>query len=106
MTQWTREPLSSVATIERSTIQPEQIVAGTAYLGLEHIRSGGEILGAVPVDSGELASSKFRFTDRHLLYGKLRPYLAKIALPDFSGICSTDILPVLPGPRLDRNFLG
>jgi type I restriction enzyme, S subunit len=35
----------------------------------------------------------------------LRPYLAKIALPDFEGVCSTDILPVLPGKKLDRNYL-
>ncbi|MEX2381306.1 MAG: restriction endonuclease subunit S [Opitutales bacterium] len=34
-----------------------------------------------------------------------RVYLAKVALPDFAGICSTDILPILPGPDLDRKFL-
>jgi type I restriction enzyme S subunit len=94
-----------VATIERYAIQPEAISQGTAYLGLEHIERGGAILGAKSVDEGELASSKFRFTERHLLYGKLRPYLAKIACPDFSGICSTDILPILPGPDLERRFL-
>ena len=97
--------LDEVATIERSAIQPEAIVQGTAYLGLEHIESGGKILGAKPVDEGELASSKFKFTERHVLYGKLRPYLAKITCPDFTGICSTDILPILPGPNLDRRFL-
>ena len=57
------------------------------------------------MEEGELASSKFKFTECHLLYGKLRPYLAKIACPDFSGICSTDILPILPGPELERRFL-
>ncbi|MHB1309025.1 MAG: restriction endonuclease subunit S [Limisphaerales bacterium] len=97
--------LDAVATIERDAIQPEAIGQGTAYLGLEHIESGGKILGAKPVDEGELASSKFKFTDRHVLYGKLRPYLAKIACPDFTGICSTDILPILPGPNLERRFL-
>jgi type I restriction enzyme S subunit len=58
------------------------------------------------VDPGDLASTKFAFTPRHLLYGKLRPYLAKIARPDFEGICSTDILPVLPGPELNRDYLA
>ncbi|HCP81704.1 MAG TPA: hypothetical protein DIT67_08980 [Octadecabacter sp.] len=28
------------------------------------------------------------------------------SLPDFSGICSTDILPIQPGPKLDRRFLA
>lgn len=75
------------------------------YVGLEDIESGGGILGARPVDPGDLASTKFSFTECHVLYGKLRPYLAKIAAPDFAGICSTDIVPVLPGPLLDRRYL-
>ena len=103
--EWKTVSLNAVATIERSAIQPDAISRGTAYLGLEHIESGGRILGAKPVDEGELASSKFKFTERHVLYGKLRPYLAKIACPDFTGICSTDILPILPGPDLERRFL-
>jgi|3_EtaG_2_1085321.scaffolds.fasta_scaffold00815_8 type I restriction enzyme S subunit len=98
-------PLSNVAKIDRTSLAPEKIQGGTAYLGLEHIESGGKILGAQKVESGELKSSKFQFTSEHILYGKLRPYLAKIALPDFDGICSTDIIPVLPGPDIDRKYL-
>ncbi len=105
MSAWKKTALENVAAIERNSIQPEDIEKGTAYLGLEHIESGGRILEAKPVHEGELASSKFKFTECHLLYGKLRPYLAKIALPEFCGICSTDILPILPGPDLDRRFL-
>ncbi|UJW79884.1 restriction endonuclease subunit S [Hydrogenophaga sp. SL48] len=41
-----------------------------------------------------------------MLYGKLRPYLAKIARPTFAGVCSTDILPIKPGPLLDRDYLS
>lgn len=105
MNGWKTVTIDEVATIERSAVQPGAIRQGTAYLGLEHIESGGKILGAKPVDEGELASSKFKFTEHHVLYGKLRPYLAKISCPDFSGICSTDILPILPGPDLERRFL-
>ena len=57
------------------------------------------------VDAGELGSTKFDFTDRHILFGKLRPYLAKVALPNFNGVCSTDILPILPGEEVDRRYL-
>ena len=32
--------------------------------------------------------------------------MAKIALPDFAGICSTDILPVKVGPDLDKRYLA
>ncbi len=98
--------LGEVAAIERDGIAPEKIVAGTPYLGLEHIESGGRIISSEPVANGELASTKFQFGPEHLLYGKLRPYLAKIALPDFAGICSTDILPVKAGPDLDKRYLA
>ncbi|WP_054107797.1 restriction endonuclease subunit S [Novosphingobium sp. AAP83] len=98
--------LGEVAAIERDGIAPEKIVAGTPYLGLEHIESGGRIISSEPVANGELASMKFQFGPEHLLYGKLRPYLAKIALPDFAGICSTDILPVKVGPDLDKRYLA
>ena len=101
-----RVALKDVAAIERDIVEPSQIEAGTLFVGLENIASGGRFVNVRPVATGELASSKFAFTPRHVLYGKLRPYLAKIARPDFEGICSTDILPVLPEPELDRGYLA
>lgn len=103
---WPVVNLGEVATLQRDGIGPEAIESGTRYLGLEHIEAGGRIIGGEAVESGALASTKFRFGPEHVLYGKLRPYLAKIALPDFSGVCSTDILPVLPSDRLDRRYLA
>ncbi len=103
---WPTVALREVADIERNSIKPEDIGTGTRYLGLEHVESGGRIISSEIVENGELASSKFSFNPRHILYGKLRPYLAKIALPDFEGVCSTDILPVLPSERIAKNYLA
>src|SRR5436305_13069595 len=105
MSRWKTSLLSEVATIERSSVQPGQIKTGTTYVGLEHIESGGAFLDPKPVAAGIIASSKFLFSENHVLYGKLRPYLGKIACPEFGGICSTDIVPILPGPRIDRRYL-
>lgn len=105
MTAWETVELQQVARIDRSSLRPEQIESGTAFLGLEHIEQGGDIIGSQAVQNGEIKSSKFRFSPDHLLYGKLRPYLAKIAAPDFEGICSTDIIPLLPGPEIDKRYL-
>jgi type I restriction enzyme, S subunit len=102
---WDESELSRVAIIEREVAEPVDIPDGVTYVGLEHITSDGSFLDPKPVRRGDVASSKFRFTSRHILYGKLRPYLTKIALPSFDGVCSTDILPILPGPRIDRAFL-
>lgn len=73
---------------------------------MEHIESGGHSISFSPVINGELSSTKFRFGPHHVLFGKLRPYLAKIACPNFEGICSTDILPILPGPGVDQRYLA
>jgi type I restriction enzyme, S subunit len=105
MTTWQTVELEQVARIDRSSIKPEAIEPGTTYLGLEHIEHGGEITDSQTVQNGELKSSKFRFSPAHLLYGKLRPYLAKIADPDFDGICSTDIIPLLPGADINKRYL-
>jgi restriction endonuclease S subunit len=40
------------------------------------------------------------------LYGKLRPYLNKVHLPTFSGICSTDIVVIKPRPIVRRKYLA
>lgn len=103
---WPIAALADVAELQREGIAPENIQSGTRYLGLEHIESGGNIIGGDPIENGELASTKFSFNADNVLYGKLRPYLAKIALPEFEGVCSTDILPIKPSERLDRRFLA
>ncbi|MBU1657715.1 hypothetical protein KKG72_01510 [bacterium] len=53
-----------------------------------------------------MKSSTFYFNDEHVLYGRLRPYLNKVLLPDFEGHCSTEIFPIKPKKNiLDRRFL-
>lgn len=75
------------------------------YLGLEHIERGGRILGFQTIGEAKLASTKFTFDEGHVLFGKLRPNLGKVARPEFRGVCSTDILPIRPGRNLDRAYL-
>lgn len=106
MSRWPTAALEEVADIERNVVDASAIQDGTPYVGLENIASGGEFVDLREVERGELASSKFSFSPRHVLFGKLRPYLAKIARPEFAGVCSTDILPILPRPSLDRAYLS
>lgn len=97
--------LGTIAEIERSSVTPAEIQQGETYVGLEHISTDGRFVDVVSVNAGELQSNKFRFGPEHILYGKLRPYLSKIARPTFHGVCSTDILPIRPGPEVDRSYL-
>lgn len=77
------------------------------FVGVEHVKARS---GVIDFDSdsrvGEQKSATFSFDARHVLYGKLRPYLNKVAIPDFAGRCSTELIPLLPRNGVDREFLG
>jgi type I restriction enzyme S subunit len=106
MSLWPIARLADVATIDRNTVEPGEVSADTPYIGLENIAPGGKIINVKPVGESDLTSTKFRFTENQVLFGKLRPYLAKISRPNFPGICSTDILPITPGARINRDYLA
>lgn len=74
------------------------------YVGLEDIESETtRFLGTLKPSS--VKSKTFKFDASHVLYGRLRPYLNKVLVPDFEGHCSTEIFPILPTNELDRNYL-
>ena len=73
------------------------------YIGLEHIESStGRLLDSSESSPDGLVS---QFEDGDVLFGKLRPYLAKVASPDFSGVCSSEALVLRPRKKTDRKFL-
>lgn len=88
---WESVELYELIQIKPNTIKPENLV-DHIYIGLENIeKESGTISISKETD---LKSNKFSFDHQSILYGKLRPYLNKVALPEFSGVCSTDILPI------------
>ena len=103
--KWPTGALDSIAILDRQSIHPSQAETATPYLGLEHLDGDGGINCVQTVGSAGLKSNKFQFSDRHVLFGKLRPYLRKIAKPEFSGVCSTDIIPILPKDGVSRDYL-
>lgn len=74
------------------------------YVGLEHIVAHAGQL-ARPIAPADTKSSTFHFSPEHLLYGRLRPYLNKVATPQFEGHCSTEILPLKPKQGTLREYL-
>lgn len=60
-------------------------------IALEHVQSW---TGVIKTDNEEpaLDSSVKIFKTADILFGRLRPYLAKVALPDFDGVCVGEFL--------------
>ena len=98
--------LDKVAKIDRKAASEEECRL-LPYVGLEHIeKDTGRFVPEFEISPEALLAAKLRFTSRHVLYGKLRPYLNKVALPNFDGVCTTEILPILPMEGvLDRTYL-
>lgn len=101
-------PLAELCQIDRRNVRSsDPVAAQLPFVGVEHVASGS---GVIDFDSdsrvGDQKSTAFRFDARHVLYGKLRPYLNKVAIPDFSGKCSTELIPLLPRDGVDRRFLA
>lgn len=76
------------------------------YLGLEHIEAGTGTILPPPLNEEPFKGTGFSFDDRHVLYGKLRPYLNKVALPDSAGRCSMELVPLIPKSTVERQFLA
>lgn len=65
------------------------------YIGLEHIESGtGKLLESTEISQPESSVDVFKKGD--VLFGKLRPYLAKVYSPEFDGVCSGEFLTLIP----------
>lgn len=77
------------------------------FLGLDCIESvTGRILPEMLSSANSGKGAAFMFDVRHVLYGKLRPYLNKVAVPNFVGRCSTELIPLLPKQGVSRDYLA
>ncbi len=98
---WERKLLSDVCKYDKTPHDKLSL----PYVGLEDIQSNtGSFIGVLEPKS--VKSTTFRFSNKHVLYGRLRPYLNKVLLPNFEGHCSTEIFPVKPlQDVIDRKYL-
>ena len=66
------------------------------FLALENVESWTGRLVGLDERPDSVDSSVSVFSETDVLFGKLRPYLAKVCRPDFRGVCSTELLCVSP----------
>lgn len=99
---WKVRPL--IRSVSRADERVESGEAsGLPCVGLEHVESWtGRLL---PLDDQVTPESiSNNFNPGNVLFGKLRPYLAKAFCPEFKGLCSTEFL-VLNPLDYDRRYL-
>lgn len=100
--------LSDICSIESKLIDPKE----AQFADLLHIGGGNmvtksdSLIDLKTAKEEGLISSKFLFDAHTILYNKIRPYLMKVARPDFDGLCSADVYPLKPRKGiLNRDYL-
>ena len=84
--------------------QTNKIQDDEIYLALENIESWtGKI--NITIGSTEFDSSVKQFKKTDILFNKLRPYLAKVVIPDFDGVCVGELLVLRPKKDIIKEFL-
>lgn len=102
-TSWQKMRLKFFAPSARKILpsRPQEM----RYLGLENIESRtGKLL--LDTEQEQVDSSVVAFDEHSVLFGKLRPYLAKVATPNFRGVASTEIMVLEPANNNNRQFLA
>jgi type I restriction enzyme, S subunit len=105
---WHERKLEDICAITSKLVDPRQ----PEFIDLAHVGAGnmtyltGELIDVKTAREEELISGKFLFDETMVLYSKIRPYLMKACRPNFQGLCSADVYPLLPNDELlNRSFL-
>ncbi|WP_049806696.1 restriction endonuclease subunit S [Bradyrhizobium genomosp. III] len=100
--------LGDLLDFRNEIVHPKDRPAGSSiFVGLEHIeRDTGVRIGAVRIDLSELTGRRARFYAGDIVYGYLRPYLNKVWIAEFDGICSVDQYVFIVRPEVDREYIA
>lgn len=88
--RWAR--LGDVLRQRNDVVHPKNLPVGEArFVGLEHVEAHtGRRIGEVAIRLEKMTGRRARFRERDIVYGYLRPYLNKVWIADFDGLCSVD----------------
>lgn len=91
---WRWSKFEEVASVASNLVDPAEYSA-MPHVAPNHIESQtGRLLPTRTINEDGVTSAKHRFCEGQVLYSKIRPYLAKVALAPFDGLCSADMYPL------------
>lgn len=74
------------------------------FVRMDHVEAHTtRIIGSIPAQ--QMKSSASRFSKNDVLYGRLRPYLNKVAQPTFDGLASGEFIVFRGNEFIDSSFL-
>lgn len=107
---WPIKPFSYFAKIDTTMTTDFEYYSEYPHIGIENIeKDTGELVNFKLVKEQQLSSGKYIFNEKkHIIYSKIRPYLNKVAIPEFSGLCSADSYPIffVDTSKTNRTFFA
>lgn len=100
---WRWVSFGDVASVASDLVDP------AGYQDLPHVAPNhieahtGRLLDVRTIKEDGVISPKHRFSQGQILYSKIRPYLGKVVIPAFNGLCSADMYPLRT--NLEERFL-
>jgi type I restriction enzyme S subunit len=92
---WEKKFLGDVCFEVRETVSPSALEANTPYIGLEHMPRRSITLCEWG-HAEQVTSSKHRFREGEILFGKIRPYFHKVGISLTDGVASSDAIIIRP----------
>ena len=93
---WPIVGFNECAEIDTNMIHDFEGYEDYPHIGIDSIeKETGRLSGYRTVAEDGVISGKYLFTEKHIIYSKIRPNLNKVAMPDFVGVCSADAYPIL-----------
>ncbi|MFB9053996.1 restriction endonuclease subunit S [Formosa undariae] len=92
--EWVVLAFSSVASINSNLVNPD------LYLELPYVtpdcieKESGQLIKEQLVEDIKPVSDKHLFEANSIIYSKIRPYLSKLTIANYRGLCSADMYPI------------
>ena len=102
---WETKNFGEIANVKSNLVDPK------GYQNFPHIapdnieKKTGRLLEYHTIAEDKVTSGKHRFFAGQILYSKLRPYLSKVVVIDFDGLCSSDMYPIEAIANINTRYL-
>lgn len=104
---WDALPFEAALTIAQGQVDPKvEPYASMLHIGPENVEPNtGRLLSCQTAKDLGLISGKYHFRAGDIIYSKIRPYLNKVVMPAFEGVCSADMYPLRAATGFESRFL-
>jgi type I restriction enzyme, S subunit len=104
---WEIRPLLSAIRIANGQVDPRnEPYKSMILVAPDHIEGKtGRLLELRTAEEQKAISGKYVFASGDIIYSKIRPYLRKATLAEFSGLCSADMYPLKAAQDVAPSFM-